>query len=253
MRDPDEVIKFIKKLLTVSGKIITSHYRKKLRVEDKSDHTPVTIADKNAEAALRRLIRKQYPKDGILGEEFGHFQSEADYQWVLDPVDGTKTFISGVPLFGTLIALLYKGKPLVGVMHLPILKEQLIGTPRQTLLNNKKVKMRKCTELSEAILLATDHLQIAQFHDGKKFEQLVKRVKFYRTWGDCFGYYLLASGFADIMVDALMNPWDSLAIIPIIQGAGGIVSDYQGNDPVRGNSMIAAHPSMHEQIISLLN
>jgi histidinol phosphatase-like enzyme (inositol monophosphatase family) len=253
MRDLDEIIKFCRRLLVISGKIISSHYRKDLKVEDKHDHSPVTIADKNAEKSMRHLIRKRYPEDGILGEEFGHFQAEADYQWVLDPIDGTKTYICGVPLFGTLIALLYKSKPIVGVMHLPILKEQLIGTPSQTFLNNKKVEMRECPKMSDAVLLTTDHLQISQFQDGKKFEQLIKKVKLYRTWGDCFGYYLLASGFADIMVDPVMKLWDSAAIIPIIQGAGGIVSDYQGNDLVKGNSLIAAHPSLHEQIVSLLN
>lgn len=253
MRDLDEVIQFAKILAHVSGKQILRYYRKNFQVETKADHSPVTIADRQAEEEMRQLIMKHYPSDGIIGEEYGNHQPEANYQWVLDPIDGTKSFIGGVPLFGTLIALLYKRKPLLGVMHLPVLKELIIGTPKQTLLNNKIVQMRDCSQLSDAVLLATDHIHITQFQDGSKFEQLIKKVKFYRTWGDCFGYYLLASGFADIMVDPVMSPWDSLAIIPIIEGAGGKISDYQGNDPVNGNSLIAACPTLHQQVLSILN
>ncbi|NWG75800.1 MAG: histidinol-phosphatase [Rubrivivax sp.] len=253
MKDLDQAIQFAKILVHVSSRPIMRHYRREFVIEKKADDSPVTIADRQAEEEMRRLIMKQYPKDGIIGEELGAYQPEADYQWVLDPIDGTKSFISGVPLFGTLIALTYRRKPILGVMHLPILKELLIGTPQQTVLNNKKVKMRECSRLSEAILLVTDHLHISQYQNGKNFDKLIKMVNFYRTWGDCFGYYLLASGFADIMLDAITAPWDSLAIIPIIQGAGGRITDYQGNEPVGGTSLIAAHPSWHQQVIEILN
>ena len=253
MRDTDEVIKFSKALLTISSKVILSHYRQELEVESKSDLSPVTIADKNAEEKMRSFIMKNYPKDGILGEEHGWYQPEADYQWILDPIDGTKTFISGVPLFGTLIALLFKQQPKVGVMNLPILNETLVGDSYKTLLNDRKVSMRKGRDLKKATLLTTDPSQIEQFQDGEKFSQLIRKVNLYRTWGDCFGYYLLASGFADIMVDPIMHPWDSMAIIPIVKGAGGIVTDYQGNDPVMGKSLVAASPDLHSQVISILN
>jgi len=253
MRDTDEIIKFSKALLTISSKVILSHYRQELEVESKSDLSPVTIADKNAEEKMRSFIMKNYPKDGILGEEYGWYQPEADYQWILDPIDGTKTFISGVPLFGTLIALLFKQQPKVGVMNLPILNETLVGDSYKTLLNDRKVSMRKGRDLKKATLLTTDPIQIEQFQDGEKFSQLIRKVNLYRTWGDCFGYYLLASGFADIMVDPIMHPWDSMAIIPIVKGAGGIVTDYQGNDPVMGKSLVAASPDLHSQVISILN
>jgi len=253
MRDISEVIKLSKMLLSISSKVIINHYRQELKVENKSDLSPVTIADKKAEEEMRSVIMKHYPEDGILGEEFGGYQQDADYLWILDPIDGTKTFISGVPLFGTLIALLFKQKPIVGVMNLPILNEILIGDSHLTLLNDRKVYMRECQNLSKATLLTTDPIQIEQFQDGTKFNQLIKKVNLYRTWGDCFGYYLLASGFADIMIDPVMHPWDSMAIIPIIHGAGGIVSDYQGDDPVIGNSLVAASPSLHSQVISMLN
>jgi myo-inositol-1(or 4)-monophosphatase len=253
MRDTDEVIKFSKALLTISSKVILSHYRQELEVESKSDLSPVTIADKNAEEKMRSFIMKNYPKDGILGEEYGWYQPEADYQWILDPIDGTKTFISGVPLFGTLIALLSKQQPVVGVMNLPVLNETLVSDSHQTLLNDHKVSVRNCRDLKKATLLTTDPVQVAQFQDGEKFSQLIRKVNLYRTWGDCFGYYLLASGFADIMIDPIMQPWDSMAIIPIIRGAGGIVTDYQGNDPVMGKSLIAASSDLHSQVISILN
>lgn len=253
MKNIEQAIQFAKILVQVSSRPIICYYRRELVVENKADASPVTIADRQAEEEMRRLIMRQYPEDGIIGEEFGHHQPDADYQWVLDPIDGTRSFISGVPLFGTLIALTYRKKPILGLMNLPILKELLIGTPQQTTLNDKKVMMRERTRLSDAVLLATDHLHIRKYQNAKNFEDLITQVNFYRTWGDCFGYYLLASGFADIMVDAITAPWDSLAIIPIIQGAGGIVTDYKGNDPVGGTSLVAAHPSLHQQVIEILN
>lgn len=253
MKDLDQAIQFAKILVHVSSRSIMRYYRHRVVVENKSDNSPVTIADRQAEEEMRRLIMKQYPEDGIIGEELGIYQPEADYQWVLDPIDGTRSFISGVPLFGTLIALTHRKKPILGVMHLPVLKELLIGTTQYTTLNEKKVTIRECSRLSDAVLLATDHLHIRKYQNGKNFENLITQVNFYRTWGDCFGYYLFASGFADIMVDAITAPWDSLAIIPIIQGAGGRISDYQGNDAVGGTSLIAAHPSLHAQVIALLN
>lgn len=253
MKNIEQAIQFAKILVQVSSRPIIRYYRRELVVVNKADASPVTIADRQAEEEMRRLIMRQYPEDGIIGEEFGHYQPDADYQWVLDPIDGTRSFISGVPLFGTLIALTYRKKPILGLMNLPILKELLIGTPQQTTLNDKIVMMRERTRLSDAVLLATDHLHIRKYQNAKNFEDLITQVNFYRTWGDCFGYYLLASGFADIMVDAITAPWDSLAIIPIIQGAGGIVTDYKGNDPVGGTSLVAAHPSLHQRVIEILN
>jgi len=251
--DLDEFKKFAQHLSKLSGKIIKEHFRTKINVENKADSSPVTIADKKAEETMREEIIKEFPDHGILGEEFGKHNENAEYKWVLDPIDGTKSFICGAVTFGTLIALLKNDKPILGVFNQPILNEYLIGDNNVSELNGSKVQVRDCNKLSESVLLTTDHLNIGKYQDQKKFDDLIKKVKLYRQWGDCYGYYLLATGFADVMIDPVMSPWDSLALIPVIRGAGGIITDYHGNDPVKGNSIIAAGSGIHSQIISSLN
>lgn len=202
---------------------------------------------------MRELIHKEFPLHGIIGEEFGNENSDAEYVWVLDPIDGTKSFIFGALSFGTLIALLKNKKPIVGVINHPILTDFLIGDNQSCWLNQKKVHIRKCELLSQATLLTTDHLNIAKYQNQNGFDNLVQQVKLYRNWGDCYGYYLLATGYADIMIDPIMSVWDSLALIPIINGAGGMITDYQGNDPVKGSSIVASNASIHNDVIRILN
>jgi myo-inositol-1(or 4)-monophosphatase len=248
-----DYFKIIKELSVISSKIINDYYQTDFTIEKKNDNSPVTIADREAEKAMRHLIIKKFPEHGIIGEEYGSYQPDAEYQWVLDPIDGTKSFIHGIPTFGTLIALLYLGKPILGAIKLPVQNDLLIGDNRKTLLNDQQVNVRACPDFSTATLLTTDHLQIAKYQNRDKFEELIKQVKMYRTWGDCFGYFLLATGRADVMIDPVMNFWDIMALIPVIRGAGGNITDYQGNDPVKGNSIIAAHPELHSFIVSALN
>lgn len=244
---------FVKLLANKSAEIIREYFRKPIRIESKRDLSPVTIADKKSEEIMRELIRKHFPDHGIIGEEFGQEKIDADFVWVLDPIDGTKSFVCGALSFGTLIALTHKNKPVLGVINHPILDEFLIGDNNISLLNDAKVQVRNISDLSEAVLLTTDHLNIKKYQKAEKFDKLIKSVWLYRNWGDCYGYYLLATGFADIMIDPIMSVWDSMALIPIINGAGGIITDYNGNDPIKGNSIIAASPGIHKQVISILN
>lgn len=253
MNELEEYKNFSKKLAEVSAAIIRQYFRTRISVESKDDNSPVTIADKKAEEVMRELILKHYPAHGIFGEEFGVTNLGAEYTWVLDPIDGTKSFICGAYSFGTLIALLKNGVPIIGVYNHPILNDFLIGDNVETKINGNKTFVRNCTELSKAVLLTTDHLNIEKYQNVDKFNQLIKKVKLYRNWGDCYGYYLLATGFADIMIDPIMSPWDLLPLIPIIRGAGGIITDYKGNDPIKGNSIVAASAEIHSEIISLLN
>ncbi|BDQ03188.1 histidinol-phosphatase [Ignavibacterium sp.] len=243
---------FCKLLADKSAEIIRKYFRYPLNIENKADLSPVTIADKKAEELMRNLIYKEFPDHGIIGEEFGNEKSDADFVWVLDPIDGTKSFICGAMSFGTLIALLYKNEPVIGVINQPILNEFLIGDNRICLLNESKVRVREKDNLSEAVLLTTDHLNIKKYQDAEKFDKLINSVWLYRNWGDCYGYYLLATGFADIMIDPIMSVWDTMALIPIIKGAGGIITDYNGNDPVNGNSIIAASPQLHSKVLDIL-
>ena len=253
MQDYFEFQKFAKHLSDISGEVIKKYFRTQVSVGMKQDNSPVTIADKKAEELMREAIISEYPDHGILGEEFAEHMGNSEYQWVLDPIDGTKSFICGTVNFGTLIALLKNGEPILGVFNQPILKEFLIGDNKNTYLNGKKVEMRKCNRFSEAVLLTTDHLSVEKYQDEKRFDALIHKVNFYRGWGDCYGYYLLATGFADIMIDPIMSFWDIAAIVPIIKGAGGVITDYHGNDPLKGNSIIAASPLIHPQIIKELN
>jgi histidinol phosphatase-like enzyme (inositol monophosphatase family) len=253
MNDISELKQFAKRLADESGKIIRQYFRTDILIEKKQDSSPVTIADKKAEELMRNMIMKEYPEHGILGEEFGAHNSDSEYQWILDPIDGTKSFICGALTFGTLIALLKNNEPVIGVINQPVINEFLIGDSLTAELNGRRVHTKACNELSNAVLLTTDQINIEQYQDFDKFNKLVHKVKLYRQWGDCYGYYLVATGYADIMIDPIMSVWDSMALIPVIRGAGGTITDYQGNDPVKGKSIIASAGNIHNEVIKLLN
>lgn len=247
----NELISYIKYLASGSGNIIKGFFRIPVSIDIKEDNSPVTIADRKAEEFLRESIMKEFPGHGILGEEFGEINPDAEYKWVLDPIDGTKSFICGTPLFGTLIALLKNGLPLIGSINLPILNELVIGDSSRTTLNDKQVEVRECNKISEAVLLTTDLKSFGQ-HSYKGFDSLISKVKMIRGWGDCYGYYLVASGYADIMIDPIMSEWDTMAIIPVIRGAGGIITDMNGDDPVKGTSIVASSKGIHSEVIKIL-
>lgn len=253
MSELNELKKFCSDLASVSAGIIKHYFRTGIAAESKADNTPVTIADKKAEEAMREMIIKHFPEHGIIGEEFGETNKDADYKWILDPIDGTKSFICGAYSFGTLIGLLKNDQPILGVYNHPILNDFLIGDNSITTINGISTTVRNCVNLNEAVLLTTDHLNIEKYQDRSRFDELIKKIKLYRNWGDCYGYYLLATGYADIMIDPVMAQWDLLPLIPIIKGAGGIITDYQGNDPVKGKSAVAASLQIHPEIISILN
>jgi myo-inositol-1(or 4)-monophosphatase len=253
MKSQNDLISFIKYLASGSGRIIENYYRVPINVDIKEDNSPVTIADKKAEEFLRESIMKEFPAHSILGEEFGESNPGAEYKWVLDPIDGTKSFISGTPLFGTLIALLQNDQPVLGAINLPVLNDLLIGDNKSTALNDKTVRMRECDDISQAVLLTTDFKTYETYQSRKALDNLISKVKMVRGWGDCYGYYLLATGYADIMIDPIMSVWDTMALIPVISGAGGLISDYNGNDPAKGISIVAASPGIHTKVIEVLN
>ncbi len=250
----DKALKeFIRLLADESGAIIRRYFRSGYTVDSKSDETPVTIADRQAEERMRELIRKHYPSHGILGEEYGHHQPDAPFQWVLDPIDGTKNFISHGYLFGTLIALLHEQTALLGAIHQPIVQDLLVGDGQTAWLNGDVVRVRQCPSIDEAVLLTTSHYNVANFQNGAAFEAVAQRAARYHTWGDCHGYYLVAVGGADIMTDPVMNFWDRAALVPIIEGAGGRITDWQGGDPLYGSGVIATGGAIHDDLIRLLN
>ena len=248
-----ELIPFTHTLADASAQVIKRYFRTQITVERKSDASPVTVADKQAEEVIRELIMKEFPDHGIIGEEWGTHQPDAEYVWVLDPIDGTKNFVTGSFLFGTLIALMFQGHPVLGVIHHPLLDQFLVGTEGQAWLNGQTVSVRPCAQIEDATMLVSSHWTPHRYQNGAAFDSLARRVRLYRTWGDCHGYYLVATGFADIMVDPIMAIWDAMALIPIIQGAGGRITDYQGYDPVGGSGIIATGGDIHDQVVRLLN
>ncbi len=250
--EQEELLAFARRLAEVSAAVIRPYFRNGFAVELKADESPVTAADRNAELAMRELIDRTYPEHGVLGEEFGSHQPDARYRWVLDPIDGTKAFVSGAYLFGTLIALVKDGRPALGVINQPIVGDYLVGTGQQTWLNDRPVQVAACERLEEAILLNTDHWNVFNHQDGQAYEALTRRVKRYNNWGDCYGYSLVATGGAHIMMDPIMNEWDLMALIPIIEGAGGCITDWHGGDPVTGLSSVATNGALHEAVIRAL-
>jgi histidinol phosphatase-like enzyme (inositol monophosphatase family) len=209
--------------------VVRRYFRRPLAVDDKSDLSPVTIADREAETAMRRLIEERFPEHGILGEEHGAVRAEAEHLWVLDPIDGTKSFISGIPLFGTLIALLHRGRPVLGVIDQAILGERWVGAlGRPTTLNGARVATRPCAALDRATLFSTAPQSMFQGADALGFARLGAAVKLLRTGADCYAYAQLASGFIDLVVEAQLKPYDYFALVPVIAGAGGVMTDWRG-------------------------
>jgi histidinol phosphatase-like enzyme (inositol monophosphatase family) len=248
------LMRFVDLLVAESGAIIKKYFLGDFRVEAKADSTPVTIADRAAEERIRSLIAREYPAHGVIGEEFGETNPDAEFVWIIDPIDGTKSFVAGVPLFGTLIGLLARGVPALGVIANPILDFVLCGDNERALLNGDAVGCRSCQRLSDAVLCTTSPLTTIGHPRGANFLKLARAVKLFRAWGDCYGYYLLARGRIDIMTDPVMHAWDSLPLIPIIRGAGGVVTTWDGGDPVQDpTNVVATSPGIHEAVIAMLN
>jgi myo-inositol-1(or 4)-monophosphatase len=241
-------------LAAESGAFIRPLYGQgSLAIESKADQSPVTAADRGAEQLMRKLIAKRYPDHGIIGEEFGTERPDAEFVWVLDPIDGTKSFITGVPLWGTLIGLLHQGQPVLGCINQPVLGQLVVGDCQTTTLNGRPTRVRACPSLAGATLLTSDTTNLGKYQNGPACERLASSVKLYRTWGDCYGYLLVATGLADIMLDPIMNPWDIAALVPVIRGAGGVITDWKGAAPYPAESTVAASPELHGEVIRTLN
>jgi myo-inositol-1(or 4)-monophosphatase len=250
----EEFSGFARLLARESGRLIADRFgRESLDVSQKADATLVTEADRAAEQRMRALIRERYPEHGILGEEFGSLDPDAEYVWSLDPIDGTISFVAGCPLFGTLIGLLRRGEPILGVIHQPLLGQLCIGDGTRTWVNDRPVHVSDADDLSSARLLTTDMKYVGEHQDRAAFDELVRRTGLFRTWGDCYGYLLVASGGADIMLDPIVNPWDVIPLIPIIRGAGGVITSWDGGDPIAGRSVVASNPALHPLVIGTLN
>ena len=253
--DLDEFLALALRLADAAGAEIRPHFRNLAAVEEKPDLTPVTVADRAAEAAMRTLIETHFPGHGILGEEFGEMRGDAEYVWVLDPIDGTKSFISGVPLFGTLIALTRRRRPVLGIIDQPISRERWVGiSGRPTTLNGTAIRCRACPGLAAATLFATTP-DMFKGKDAGCFARLSAAVKLTRFGADCYAYGLVAAGFVDLVLEASLKPYDFCAMVPIVEGAGGIATDWQGRPldlASDGRILVAGDRRVHEAALKLL-
>jgi inositol-phosphate phosphatase/L-galactose 1-phosphate phosphatase/histidinol-phosphatase len=252
----DELVAFAHQLAELARAEIRPHFRTGFDVISKADASPVTIADRNAEAAMRKAIETQYPDHGIFGEEFGPVRSDAAWQWILDPIDGTKSFVSGLPIFGTLIALTFENRPVLGVIDQPIMADRWIGAAgRPTEFNGKPARTNAQRGLNDAVLMTT---YVDSFSEAElaAFTKLRKACRINRMSGDCIAYGMLASGFADIAMDGRMQPYDYAALVPVITGAGGVITDWEGQPlDMRGRSraLAAANPALHRAAMDYLS
>lgn len=259
---PADFIPLLHKLADASGEVIRPYFRK-IGFDDKADLTPVTDADRGAEEAIRNILKSERPDDGIFGEEFGSSNMDAEWSWVIDPIDGTKAFIRGMPIFATLIALTHKKKFVMGVIDQPILRERWIGgVGHPTTFNNLPVRTRACTNVSSAVLNATAPGMFTGKNEafGKKFKPLEDAAKYSLWGGDAYAYGLLANGFIDIQIDATLQLYDYAALVPVIEGAGGIITDWQGNaltfdsaQTQHGCVIATGNPTLHQHALEILN
>jgi inositol-phosphate phosphatase/L-galactose 1-phosphate phosphatase/histidinol-phosphatase len=253
--EPDAFLAFALSLADAAGDVIRPYFRKPLAIRDKADLTPVTAADRVAEETMRALIEERFPEHGILGEEFGRVREDAEFVWSLDPIDGTKSFISGVPLFGTLIALTRGGRSILGVIDQPILRERWVGAVgRPTTLNGAAIRCRACPVLAAATLFATTP-DMFKGEDAASFARVSDKVKLTRFGADCYAYGLVATGFVDLVLEASLEPYDFCAMVPIVEGAGGVATDWRGANldlASDGRILVAGDRRAHEAALALL-
>jgi len=251
---------FVDELATVSGETIRPFFRSAIGVENKSlsgGFDPVTAADRAAEAAMRTLIKRTFPEHGIVGEEFRADRPDAEYVWILDPIDGTKSFICGMPAWGTLIALTRRGEAIYGMMHQPFTQEHFTGDGRGARYRgpagDRDLRVRACDSLDDAILLTTSPL-LMNDADRSCFHRVEQAVRLSRYGGDCYAYCVLAAGHVDLVIETELKAHDVLPLIPIIEGAGGVITTWENGRPHGGGRVIAAGDRrVHALAMKLLN
>lgn len=249
----EELKAFAGTLADTACEIVAEHHAlPHTEIEIKPDGSPVTVADKECERRLREMIRKKYPSHGLIGEEFGNENTDAEFVWSLDPIDGTKSFVSRVPLYGVLFGLLHEGKPCLGVIDQPVTRERIIGDGRTTELNGRRVRVSDVPSTDKALLLTTDLLDCETEHPDENWNALLHRARLFRTWGDCYAYLMIAAGRADVMADPVLSPWDLYPLLPILEGAGAKVTDWRGNAALGATSILAANPRLHEDALRIL-
>jgi myo-inositol-1(or 4)-monophosphatase len=251
---------FTDQLATVSGETILPFFRTALAIDEKPGHRgfdPVTEADRAAEVAMRRLIAGTFPDHGIVGEEYGSERTDAEYVWTLDPIDGTKSFISGMPAWGTLIGLARRGEPVFGMMHQPFTRERFTGDGAAAWYRGpageRDLRVRPCAGLRDAVLFTTSP-RLMSAADHAAFARVEEGVRLSRYGGDCYAYCMVAAGQIDLVIETELKPHDVMALIPIVIGAGGTMTTWEGGPPQHGGRIVAAGDKrVHAEALKILN
>lgn len=247
-----EYEQFAARLARSAGDITLQYYRGNFEVEVKSDNSPVTIADREAEKEMRRLIQEAYPEHGILGEEFGETLPGSDFRWVLDPIDGTKSFVAGVPQYTVLVALEHESDPVAAAVLNPALDRMMTASRGNgTKINGKPVQVSQVTDLSQATFLCSSYSGLMHHHP-EICSRLLAETRYAPGWGDGFGYMLVAEGKCDLMLDWGWNVWDAAPMKVCIEEAGGTFTDWNGEPTIHGNSGLAANPVLHAKALEIV-
>jgi histidinol phosphatase-like enzyme (inositol monophosphatase family) len=244
---------FATELAYLAGRVTLRYFQTDVGVELKEDQSPVTIADRSAERLMRELIEQKYPHHSILGEEEGETRPGASFRWILDPIDGTKSFVAGVPMYTVLVGLERDGVPVVGAVAIPPSNELIsAATGQGCLWNGRRARASSTRELSQAVISTTDVQHMYENNKGPAFDRLRNRARMVRGWGDAYGHMLVATGRIDVMLDALMSPWDCGALVPILQESGATFTDWNGVTTIYGGNAVSTNGFLYEQVMQTI-
>lgn len=252
--DCQELLNVAHELAWQAGKVTLRYFQTDITTDHKADESPVTIADRETERFLRAAITSRYPHHAVLGEEDGASgDSTSPWRWILDPIDGTKAFIHGMPTYGVMIGIEYEGAPVVGVVNMPALGE-IVAAGRELgcWWNGRPCRVSQVSALDQSLLVATSATRYEACGKQAAFERLVNATGMFRTWGDCYGYLLVATGRAEVMIDPVMSIWDAAALLPILQEAGGTFTDWKGTPTISGGEGLGTNGLVTEEVLSLL-
>ena len=251
--DRVQLMEFASEIAREAGEITLKYFKQDPETSHKADGSFVTIADREAESHLRRRIQDKFPDDGLLGEEEGETIGRSGRRWIIDPIDGTFSFVHGVPLYGVMIGVEIEGEPTVGVVNMPALNEVVAAAAGAgCFYNGKRCRVSANDKLSDSLLLGTNFLACSSPEFGAAAQALQDAARTSRTWGDCYGYVLLATGRADVMLDPVMNVWDCAALLPIVEEAGGTFTDWYGNRTITGGNSLATNGLLFDEVMTLV-
>ncbi len=236
-----------------AGKMTLEYFQTTTTIEHKADASPVTLADRRAEEKLRESIQRYFPAHGILGEEYGEVPGRTPYRWILDPLDGTRSFIQGVPFYGVMMGLEYAGRAILGVVHFPAIGDTVYAAKGEGCYwNGRRAVVSSVSVLEEAVLLATDIRSLYTTGRGPVFDILQDKTRLQRTWGDCYGHILVATGRAEIMLDPILNIWDCAALQPILEEAGGTFTDWSGTPTHTGGNGFSTNGHLFQAVMEAI-